>query len=240
MHKPIDKDLFGKALLDFQTSKLKKGYISTYSSIAGEDWMELSYLFRTFHEMPLIEQTALKNCYGSVLDIGCGSGSHTLHLQNKGFQTKAIDISENAIKACTLRGIKNAKKQNIWTLKNEKFDTILALMNGAGVCGTLDNLTSFLEHLKTLLNPNGQILLDSSDILYMYNDTLENIVLPENRNYYGEVVFEFMYKGMYSEKFNWLFINFTDLQFYAKKAGLKCTLIKEGFHHEFLVRMTSL
>ena len=52
--------------------------------------------------------------------------SFALYLQEKGFDVTAIDISENAIKACQLRGLKNAKVQDVLDLDaNEKFDTIL-------------------------------------------------------------------------------------------------------------------
>jgi hypothetical protein len=42
-------------------------------------------------------------------------------------------------------------------------------MNGAGMCGRLKKYSNFLLKLKSLLNPGGQILLDSS-ILSMFDD----------------------------------------------------------------------
>ena len=237
MGKIINNDIIGGALLDYQLGNYTQNII-TYSSIAGIDEMDIPFLFRSIDEMPIIEQKAIQLCSGYILDVGCGSGSHALHLQNKNFQVKAIDISKGAIKTCTLRGIKNAKVQDIWHIKNEKFDTILALMNGIGICGKLENLTPFLLHLKSLLNPNGQILLDSSDVIYMYEDINKETILSEKENYYGEVIFELIYKNKFSKLFNWLFVDFKTLQSHAKKAGLKCELIKEGYHYDFLVKMT--
>jgi len=237
MGKIIHNDLFGKALLDFQNHNFTEN-ITTHSSVAGKDMMELSWLFRSFHEMPLIEQTALKLCKGSVLDVGCGAGSHSLYLQNKDFCVKAIDISKGAISTCEKRGIANFKVQNIMDLHNEKFDTILALMNGTGLCGRLDNLATFLNHLKSLLTKNGQILIDSSDIIYMYENDYGDIILPENNKYYGEVKFEFEYKNEFSEKFDWLFIDYNNLSLYAEKAGLHCELIKQGYHYDYLAKLT--
>lgn len=237
MDKKINSDIFGKALLDYQNNQFTEN-ITTYSSVAGIDEMELSWLFRSFHEMPLIEQTALKLCKGSILDIGCGAGIHSLYLQNKNFETKAIDISKGAIATCILRGVKNAKVQNIWEIKDEKFDTILALMNGTGLCGKLENLDNFLIHLKSLLNENGQILIDSSDIIYMFKDDFGDLVLPDDKNYYGEVSYEFKYKNQFSKKFNWLFIDYPNLQSHAEKVGLKCEMIKEGYHYDYLAKLT--
>lgn len=88
----------------------------------------------------------------------------------KGFDIKAIDISENAIKACELRGLKNVSVENILNLDvSNKYDTILLLMNGTGIFETLENCIKYLLKLKSLLNENGQILIDSSDIIYMFD-----------------------------------------------------------------------
>ena len=239
MGKIINNDIIGTALLDYHSGNYTEN-INTHSSIAGKDEMELPWLFRTFHEMPVIEQTALQLCKGSVLDLGCGAGSHALYLQNKDFEVKAIDISKGAIETCIHRGVKNAKIQNIWDIDNEKFDTILALMNGVGISETLDNLTAFLNHLKTLLNKNGQILIDSSDVIYMYQGKNGEHHLPKNKNYYGEVLFELTYKNKCSKPLNWLFVSFDILKLYANEADLQCELIKEGYHYDYLAKLTLL
>jgi len=82
-------DILGTALLDFWNKKYTEDIITT-SNITEEDEMPLPYLFRRWKDMPKLEQTALNICKGKVLDIGCGSGSHGLELQSKGF-----DISES-------------------------------------------------------------------------------------------------------------------------------------------------
>jgi len=237
MGKIIIDDVFGKALIDYQSGNFTEN-ITTYSSVAGKDMMELSWLFRTFHEMPLIEQTALKLCKGYVLDMGCGAGGHSLYLQNQKIKTKAIDISNGAIETSIKRGVNNAYVQDFWEMKNEKFDTILALMNGTGLCGKLENLENFLNHLKSLLHKNGQVLIDSSDIIYMFQDDFGDIELPKGLNHYGEVQFEFKYKNQFSKKFDWLFLDFNKLKFYANKVGLRCELIKEGYHYDYLAKLT--
>jgi len=237
MKKKSDIDIIGKALLDYQSGNFIENII-TYSSIAGNDEMDIPFLFRSYDEMPIIEQKALDLCKGKVLDIGCGAGSHALYLQNKNLKVKAIDISEGAIETCILRGIKNAVIQNIWRLKNEKYDTILVLMNGVGISEKLDKLTAFLVHLKHLLSAKGQIILDSSDVIYMYDEEKRETISKQTENYYGDVVFEMVYQGQFSKLIPWLFVDLTTLQAHAKKAGLKCEMILEGYHHDFLVRLT--
>ncbi len=232
----MSNDILGTAFLDYQSGNYTEDII-TFSSISGKDVMELPFLFRSYDEMPLIEQKAMQLSSGNILDIGCGAGSHALFLQNKELQVKAIDISEGAIKTCIKRGVKNVKNVNIWQLHDEKYDTILALMNGTGICGKLNNLSKFLNHLKSILTKNGQILIDSSNIIYMYEDDFGDIVLPDSKNYYGEVIFQLSYKNQFSEKFDWLFVDFNKLQLHATKVGLTCELVKNGYHHDYLARL---
>ena len=233
------KDLFGKAILDFQTQNNPQDLI-TETSISEADEMSVAYLFRSFDEMPKIEQKALQLAQGKILDVGCGAGSHSLYLQNeKNLDVTAIDISTHAIQACTLRGIQKAKVQNVMDLNDEKFDTILLLMNGAGMCGRLKNLASFLLKLKSLLHENGQILLDSSDIIYMFDEDEDGGKwIPSDHEYYGELVFNIEYKSEKEDAFDWMYIDYNTLQHAAVANGLQCKLILEGEHFDYLARLS--
>lgn len=230
------KDLFGKAILDFQTNNSPEDII-TETNISEADEMSVAYLFRNFKEMPKIEQKALQLCKGKVLDIGCGAGSHSLYLQKKGFDITSIDISKNAIKACQLRGLTNARVQNILNIENEKFDTILLLMNGTGIFETLKSISKYLQKLKLLLNENGQILIDSSDIIYMYNKDVDGSYLIPANGYYGELVFTIHYKNKTEKKFLWLYLDYNTLQNACHANGLQCELILEGNHFDYLAKI---
>jgi SAM-dependent methyltransferase len=230
------KDLFGKAILDFQTNNSPEDLI-TETNISEADEMRVNYLFRSFNEMPKLEKKALQLCKGKVLDVGCGAGSHSLYLQEKGIEVTAIDISENAIKACQLRGLKNAQVQNILDLENESFDTILLLMNGTGIFRTLLETSNYLQKLKSLLNPNGQILIDSSDIIYMFDEVADGSYLVPADGYYGELTFTISYKGETEESFPWLYLDYNTLQNAAQSNGLECELIIEGKHFDYLARL---
>jgi SAM-dependent methyltransferase len=199
------KDVFGTAILDYQQGNYTEDLV-TSTSISEEDVLPISYLFRDFSEMPALEQTALKLSKGSVLDVGCGAGSHSLYLTSKGLEVKSIDISEGAIKTCQLRGLKNAR--------------VLAL-----------------NHLKTLLNPEGQILIDSSDIKYMYQDEDGGYWMDTNKEYYGELDYTVGYKGE-EATFSWMYLDFENLKIACNQAGLKCELIKKGPHFDFLAKLS--
>ena len=233
------KDLFGKAILDFQTNNSPKNLI-TETTISEEDEMSVAYLFRDFNEMPKLEQKALELSRGKTLDVGCGAGSHSLYLQNeKKLDVTAIDISANAIKACQLRGLAFAKETDILDLdSDEKFDTILLLMNGTGIFGTLKNTSKFLQKLKSLLNPGGQILIDSSDIIYMFDEDEEGAYEIPANGYYGELEFSLSYKGEKEDSFPWLYMDYNTLQNAAFANGLQCKLILEGEHYDYLARLS--
>ncbi|WP_281227827.1 class I SAM-dependent methyltransferase [Flavobacterium aquiphilum] len=231
------KDLFGKAILDYQTNNQPEDLI-TETSISEEDQMSVAYLFRNYDEMPKIEQKALQLAKGKILDVGCGAGSHSLTLQNdRKLDVTSIDISENAIQACKLRGLNNAFVQDILTLKNEKFDTILLLMNGTGIFGTLKKTPEFLQKLKSLLNPKGQILIDSSDIIYMFDQDEDGAFEIPANGYYGELEFTISYKKEKEDPFPWLYLDYNTLQNAAHTNGLQCELILEGEHYDYLAKL---
>lgn len=230
------KDLFGKALLDYQNGNYTEDII-TSTSISDEDTLPLPYLFRDFKDMPELEQKALKLCKGSILDVGCGSGSHSLYLQKKGFQIKAIDISKGATEVAKQRGVKCVENLEIIN-ETEPFDTVLLLMNGTGIFQELNQVSKYLSHLKSLLKPNGQILIDSSDIKYMYEDEDGGLWIDTNALYYGELDYFLSYKGEKEAPMKWLYLDFETLKLACETVGLTCELVLEGNHFDYLAQLS--
>ena len=230
------KDLFGKALLDYQNGNYTEDLI-TSTSISDEDELPLPYLFRSYKEMPKLEQKALQLAKGKVLDVGCGSGSHSLYLQSKGIDVKAIDISKGAIEVTKLRGVLNSELKDVLN-EADTFDTILLLMNGTGIFQELSQVSKYLKHLKSLLKPQGQILIDSSDITYMYEDDDGGIWQNMNSDYYGELDYFLSYKGEDETPMKWLYLDFNTLLTACKAVGLQCELVIEGEHYDYLARLS--
>tara|TARA_R110000868_G_scaffold1389_28_gene10867 strand:+ start:18104 stop:18799 length:696 start_codon:yes stop_codon:yes gene_type:complete len=230
------KDLFGQALLDYQKGEFTEDII-TSTNISGDDILPISYLFRNFKDIPKIEQKALMLATGSVLDVGCGAGSHSLYLQENNFKVKAIDISKGAIEVCKLRGLKNVELKAVLD-ETEPFDTILLLMNGTGIFQELSQLSKYLTHLKSLLNPNGQILIDSSDIKYMYKDDDGGLWIDAHSNYYGELDYFLSYKGIKEAPMKWLYLDFKTLKLACETIGLKCELVLDGDHFDYLAKLS--
>jgi SAM-dependent methyltransferase len=230
------KDLFGKALLDYYNGNYSEDLI-TATNISGEDELPLPYLFRSYKDMPKLEQKALELAKGTILDVGCGAGSHSLYLQEKGFNVKAIDISKGAVDVSKLRGVKVVESNDILD-ETSKFDTILLLMNGTGIFQELSKVGVYLKYLKSLLNPNGQILMDSSDIKYMYEDDDGGLWIDSNANYYGELDYYLSYKNEEEVPMKWLYLDFDTLKTVSESVGLKCKLILEGDHFDYLAQLS--
>jgi len=238
-------DIIGTALLDYYHGKYTEDII-TETNITEEDVMPLPYLFRSYAEMPPIEQKALDLSYGKTLDVGCGAGSHSLYLQENGMQVTAIDTSKGAVEVCKLRGVKNVRHIDLLAMKSEKFDTILLLMNGTGIFQKLENVSKYLQKLKSLLTPKGQILIDSSDIHYMFSSaslstgdaTTEKGIFASEERYYGELEFVMKYKGEESAPFNWIYLDEALFKKECHTNGFNFELVCKGDHHNYLAKLT--
>ncbi len=231
------KDIIGSALLDFFHGNYSED-ILTETNISEEDVLPLPYLFRNFEEMPEMERKALELAQGRILDVGCGAGSHSLYLQEKGMEVVAIDTSEGAVEVCLLRGIKNVTNLDLLNLKNERFNTILLLMNGTGIFGNLDNAPKYLRHLKSLLKPEGQILIDSSDLQYMYDSAEDGAIWVPADRYYGELEFVMRYKGVESDPFEWLYLDERTLEQLCIENNLEFEVVFRGENYDYLARIT--
>ena len=224
-------DVFGNALQD-QFSNNTADTLWLHNSYDEPEEMPVDIFFRTEEEMPDIELEAMDLCEGRVLDVGGGAGSHALILQERGFDVVAIDLSTAAVEIMQKRGLKYAIEGDIFSYTGEKFDTLLFLMNGIGLTGTVDNFKTFLNHAKTLLNADGQLLFDSSDITYLYEGTEK----PSDK-YYGEVSYQYEYKGEKGDWFNWLYIDPQLLKQIARESGWECHLLFDDGQDQYLAEM---
>ena len=231
-------DILGTALLDYYHGNYTEDIINE-TNISEEDVLPLPYFFRKHSEMPVLEKAALKLCKGKVLDVGCGAGCHSLYIQKKGMQVTAIDTSKGAVDVCKLQGVEDVRHLSLLELRDEKFDTILLLMNGTGIFQKLEYVSMYLKHLKSLLTPSGQILIDSSDLQYMYDQGEEGgIWIPADR-YYGELEYTIKYKGEVSKAFDWLYIDENLFESACLNESLRFEIKSRGENYDYLVRIQS-
>ena len=231
------KDLMGRAIWDYFYQENPED-LQTETSISELDDLPVSYLFRTYKEMNALEQKALDLSLGKVLDVGAGAGSHALYLQNdKKLKVTALDISPKSIEICKARGLENAVCEDFLKFSGDKFDTILLLMNGTGIFQSLAKIDQYLQKLKTLVAENGQILIDSTDILYMYDQDEDGGVLVPATGYYGELDYYLHYKGDSEEPMKWLYLDFNTLKNAAQANGFKIQKVLQ-LEDSYLARLT--
>jgi SAM-dependent methyltransferase len=211
--------------------------LRVFSPIFEEDEIPLYTLFREYEGMPKIERKALNMASGKTLDVGAGSGCHSLVLQAKGIDVTAIDISPLSVETMKERGVKNVLEQDFFTLEGQ-YDTILMLMNGIGIVGTLERFPKFFRQLDKILAPGGQLLCDSSDISYVFEDENGMIDIPNEMDYYGEHCFRMQYKDTIGEPFDWLYVDADTLKEQAAKNGYAVEVVAEGDHYDYLARIT--
>ncbi len=225
-------DVFGEALKD-QFTKPPAETLWVHNSYDEPEEMPVDVYFRGEDEMPELELKALELCKGKVLDVGAGVGSHALILQKRGLNVTGMDISAPAVTIMKQRGLKQAIEGNILTYKEDTYDTLLFMMNGIGLTGSIAGLKAFLKHVKSLINPGGQLVFDSSDLSYLYQE----IPFPLN-GYYGEVSFRYEYKSIKGNWFKWVYVDQKTLKDIAQQSGWDAEIIFEDGHDQYLAQLT--
>ena len=231
----LSNDPLGQAILDFSTNG-KAENIIVASDLCDDDVIPVDYLFRSFDEMPEMEQIALQNCSGSILDVGAGAGIHAKYLKENGNSIKAIDISPGAVSYMQSQGL-DAEVADFFQLKNQAYDTLLMLMNGIGIAGSLSNLENTLNHAKSLLSPNGKIIFDSTDIHYLYEDEDGGMWVDLGSEYYGNFKFQMKYGQHETPWFDWLYIDQNKMTEVAQKCGFHVEILFED-ESQYLSQLT--
>ena len=230
-------DPIGSAVSEYYTLG-KPSNLIVHSNLCDDDEMPVSYLFRTYSEMPQLEQTALNLCKGSILDIGSCAGAHSYFLQQQGFDITALEQSELCIDVLQKRGIRKTLHQDFYSPIAHKYDTLLLLMNGIGLAGKLSHVPHFFKQLKKILNPNGQILIDSSDLIYLYENEDGSVDIQLNGEYYGEMQYQFEYNKKKGVWFPWLYLDKALFTTLATQHGFIVEIIEDGPHYDYLARLT--
>ncbi len=226
------KDPLGAMMLDHFAGR-QDTFVEVDSTTLEMWTMKGKTMFRDNSAMDELELKALQLCRGRIVDVGAGSGCHSLYLQEKGERVDALDISPGCVQVMVKRGIQNVFHQSLFTLGGKKYDTLLMLMNGLGICGTLDGCNLFLQFIKTILAEGGQVIADSTDLRSLYDAERYS---GEDR-YYGETEFIMKYEDVTSDPFNWIYIDFDTLVSLATYNGLQCEQMAASPGGQFLARI---
>ena len=193
-------DILGQAIYDFHSGK-SLGPLTINNEYGDPENMPVEVFFREYEDFFDQEKFAAKLARGKILDVGAGAGAMSRYQEQQGHEVFSIEISELACKTMFELGVKRIVQGDFKNYTDEKFDTIFMMMNGMGIAGTVDNIKPTVDHLAALLAPGGQIIFDSSDIEYLYED---HVLKPDDR-YYGELRYQYVYNEWIGPWFSWLY-----------------------------------
>ena len=111
------------------------------------------------------------------------------------------------------------------------------LMNGSGIVGRVDNFPRFFGRVRELLRPGGCVLMDSSDLRYLYEDEDGSFAIDLAGDYYGELQYQMQYRDIKGDLFDWLYVDFQTLSYYAQQSGFRAELVAEGEHFDYLAKI---
>ena len=227
-----------RALRDFFNGD-NNAKIVVHSSLGEHEEIPVAIFFREPDFFPF-ERAALALCRGRVLDVGAGTGLHALYLQERGHEVVAIDVLPEAVEIMRRCGICDARVADVMSFEAEPFDTILMLMNGIGILGTLDGLDRFLRDVPRLLKPGGQILLDSGPPVLVGDRDDAAIVAPGDAesSYVGETWISLEYKGAIGPPFRELYVDSETLEEHARAAQWQFECVFRDEHGGHLARLT--
>ena len=229
----MHRDVYGEALFDYYSKGKLESPLLLHSSYGDIEEMPVEVFFRDEEDFPELEHIALSLCDGHVLDVGAGAGSHALYLQERNFRVTALEISEPASNIMKHRGVQDILKEDFFALQNQQYGTLLFLMNGIGLAGTADGFRTLLRHSKTLLSEGGQLLFDTSDISYLYEEY--RIPLPDY--YFGEIHYQYEYQDIKGSPFQWLYLDQKKLIEIAREENWVVQILYEDDNDQYLVRM---
>ena len=199
----------GRALLDFHN-----GHVAAEIVVHTDIWIDEFTPVEAFYRpdgtpLPELERTALGLCRGRTLDLGAGAGRHALELQHRGLEVTALDVSPEAVEVMNDRGVADARCGDLDVVAGESFDTIILLMHGIGLVGTLKGLAEFLDRAQVHLEDGGQIVFDSADLGIVIPEQFEDGLADWRAGaaYPGEVEYRLSYRDLEGEPYPWLFVD---------------------------------
>ena len=205
------------------------------------DEVPISYFFRGPEDFPPLEQLALDLCRGRVLDVGAGSGCHSLVLQSRGFDVTAIEILPELVRILRERGVREARVATWMDLEAEPFETVFMMMNGLGLTESLSGLRRFLREARRLVRRGGQVLADSTDVRARLDAEAGRTGALERADgrYVGELHFQVEYEGQKGEPFPQLYVDANTLIRYAREEEWGCEIVSDPDEYgHYLARLT--
>ncbi len=159
---------------------MKQWYETLFENY-GQKYDAESYTQGTIGECDFIEQEVSFNKSVKILDIGCGTGRHSIELSKRGYNVKGIDLSVSQL----ARAKEKAEKQDLKVdfLKydardlpfNNEFDLVIMLCEGAFSLMETDEMNfEILKNATKSLKKHGKLIFTTLNGLFpLYHSVQE-------------------------------------------------------------------
>ncbi len=196
--------------------------------------LPVAAFFTSPEDGPGVEVAALERVRGHVLDVGGGSGRFGLALQARGYTTTGLDILPDAVMVMRARGLEAVLGDVGQDDLGIRGDTVLVLMNGTTLAGSVAGLAPFLRDLKKLTAPGGRILIDSTDPRHPAVDWLP----PGDGRASGELHVQLGFRKRWGPPLPQLFLGPEGLAAEAARVGLVAHLVTRDPNGRYLTELT--
>ena len=222
---------FSQALIDYAEGNTAHSLI-LHNSYGEPEEMSIEVFFREAVDLSPLEKLVIESCSGEILDIGAGAGALSVILQQKNQQVTALENDQGCVELMKAMGIQSGVEGDLWHYEAQ-YDTVLVMMNGLGLAGKLDRVPGFLKKCMSLLAPSGQLLFDSSDISYLFEDE----TAKKTEGYFGEVQYKYEYRNKSGDWFDWVYVDQNTLKGICSELSLKLEILHTNEYDQYLARV---
>jgi SAM-dependent methyltransferase len=157
------EDAYGHLLLDALDGEETNEIVERDDGFIEADRFGAALYLAPYEKWPSRQRRAMRYVRGRVLDVGCGAGRVALHLQERGHEVIAIDVSPRAVEACKRRGVRAARALSIDDVDERlgPLDTIVMLGNNFGLFRSRASARRLLRRFHRLMGNEGRIVAES-------------------------------------------------------------------------------
>ena len=160
-----DQDAYGRLLLDEFEGRGAVEIVERGDGFFMGSAVAPANYFASFRSWPAHQRQAMRLVRGRALDVGCGAGRVALHLQQRGQEVVAIDLSPLAVAVSRSRGVHDARvlsvpdvDERLWPI-----DTIVMMGNNFGLFGSPRRAHRLLRRFHSIGSDRRRIVAEVLD-----------------------------------------------------------------------------
>ena len=134
----------------------------------------------TLQEVSFIEKEISYDKTISILDLGCGTGRHSVELAKRGYKVTGIDLSADQLKAAREKAKKEKVSVNFIQMDarklelTEKFGLVIMLCEGGfSLMETDEENFDILKNAVSALEPGGKFIFTALNVLFPLFNSLK-------------------------------------------------------------------